>query len=256
MQTHNATVVDQFTRQADAFAAAAAIRDDQALQLLVRGCAADASDESLDVACGPGLVVCAFGEVVRAATGIDLTPAMVLRGKTLAASKSLANVSFCIGDVNALPFADESFSVVTSRYAFHHFPEPMRVLREMVRVCGPNGRVAVMDMVASDDPARAERFNRMERLRDPSHVAGLTLASLRQCFLDAGLPEPAIAHYRMPVELEGLLSASFPNPGDEERVREMIIASVADDAMGVHTRARGGKVYFSYSIALLVSTMP
>jgi len=256
MDSHNSTVVDQFTRQADAFAAAAAIRDDQALELLVCGCSAGSADDSLDVACGPGLVVCAFAEVVRSATGIDLTPAMIGKGKALAASRNLGNATFGVGDVNSLPFAAASFSIATSRYAFHHFEDPMRVLKEMVRVCKPGGRVAVMDMIASDDPARAARFNRMEKLRDPSHVAGLTLSALARCFHGAGLPEPAITHYKMPVELEGLLDASFPNPGDREVVRELVLASLIDDGMGVGTRRKAEKVYFSYPIALLVSARP
>ena len=254
MGSHNATVVDQFTRQADAFAAAPAIRDDQALDLLVTRCRADANDDSLDVACGPGLVVCAFAQVVRTATGIDLTPAMVRKGESLAAAKGLSNATFQVGDVSTLPFAQASFSVVTSRYAFHHLADPVRVLREMVRVCRPDGRVAVMDMIASDDVEKSERFNRMERLRDPSHVEALTLAALRQCILDAGLPEPCVVHHKMDVELGAVLNASFPDEDDRERVREMVVASLADDSMGIQTRLRGNKVFFSYPIALLVTT--
>jgi len=254
MQPHNTIVVDQFTRQADAFAAAAPIRDEEALELLVTRCGAGPADDALDVACGPGLVVCAFAKVVRSATGIDLTPVMIEKGKSLAASKNLGNTSFSVGDVTSLPFAPKSFSIVSSRYAFHHFQEPARVLMEMVRVCKPGGRVAVMDMIASNDPAKAERFNRMEKLRDPSHVGALTLSALKQSFQDASLPEPAIAHYKMHVELEGLLGASFPNPGDREIVREMVLASLSDDGIGVQARCKGDKVYFSYPIALLVST--
>jgi len=256
MQSHKDTVVEQFTLQADTFAAAASIRDDQALGLLVTSCGASSADDSLDVACGPGLVVCAFAEVVRSATGIDLTPAMIDKGKSLAASKKLGNTSFSVGDVNSLPFPSTSFSIVSSRYAFHHFQEPTRVLMEMVRVCKPGGRVAVMDMIVSNDPAKAERFNRMEKLRDPSHVGALTLSTLKQCFRDVGLPEPTVAHYKMPVELDALLNASFPNPGDGEVVREMVLASLADDEMGVQTHRKADKVYFWYPIALLVSTLP
>jgi ubiquinone/menaquinone biosynthesis C-methylase UbiE len=220
MQSHSATVVDQFTRQADAFAAAAAISADQALEMLVAGCGASSVDDALDVACGPGFVVCAFAKIVRSAVGIDLTPAMIQKAKALAAAQRLSNTSFSIGDVNSLPFAESSFSIVSSRYAFHHFQEPKHVLMEMVRVCKPGGRVAVMDMVASDDPAKAERFNQMEKLRDPSHVGALTLSRLQQTFQEVGLHAPTVAHYKMPVELEGLLNASSPNPGDKEVVRE------------------------------------
>jgi ubiquinone/menaquinone biosynthesis C-methylase UbiE len=39
------------------------------------------------------------------------------------------------GDVTRLPFDDSSFTLVTCRYAFHHFGDPLAVLKEMKRVC-------------------------------------------------------------------------------------------------------------------------
>jgi SAM-dependent methyltransferase len=256
VHTHNETVVDQFTRQAAVFAAAAPIRSERALGLLLPACGARPEDDSLDVACGPGLVACAFAQVVRSATGVDLTPAMLEEARALAASRGLANVSFETADVVELPYAPASFSIVTSRYAFHHFVEPARVLREMARVCKPGGRVAVMDMIASDDPGKADRFNRMEKLRDPSHAQALTLAAMLECFRSAGFPAPAVTPYKMRVEMEALLNASFPDGADREAVREMIVASLEDDAMGVETHAEEGRICFSYPIAILVAKRP
>lgn len=255
MNEHDATIIEQFTLQADAFAAAAPIRDDQALKLLVDGCGAGPCDDVLDVACGPGLVVGAFAEVVRSATGIDLTEAMINKGRALVASKNLANASFTRGDVYSLPFGDASFSIVSSRYAFHHFTAPVQALREMVRVCRPGGRVAVMDMVSSQDPRKAGRFNQMEKLRDPSHAAARPLPALTQLFQQVGLSSPSVMHYKMDVELEGVLKTSFPNPGDRERVHEMVLESVRDDGMGVYSRRCGDRIFFSYPIVLLVSTV-
>ena len=48
-----------------------------------------------------------------------------------------------------LPFADGAFTVVTARYAFHHFPDPAAVLAEMTRVCAPGGTVMVDKALAS-----------------------------------------------------------------------------------------------------------
>ena len=56
MTAHTDIVVDQFTRQAAPFANAAAMRDEEALRLLVEFSGAGAADTVLDVACGPGLV--------------------------------------------------------------------------------------------------------------------------------------------------------------------------------------------------------
>ena len=254
MQAHNEIIVDQFTRQANAFAAAPAIQNPQALALLLSACNPTAADASLDVACGPGIVVCAFAERVRSAAGIDLTPAMLAKARELAVSKHLDNVSFTLGDAARLPFDDGSFSIVTSRYALHHVTEPARVLKEMLRVCKPGGRVAVMDMIACDDPEKAARFNRMERLRDPSHAAALTLRALGQCFEQAGLACAGVERYTMTVEVEALLDASCPDDGNRDVVRAMIVESLESDAMGVGTHTRDGKVYFSYPIGILAVT--
>src|SRR5271166_5007685 len=152
---HRDLILDQFTRQATVFSTAPAITDEDALRMIVDAARPAADDTVLDVACGPGLVVCAFAPHVRAATGIDMTPAMLERAKKLAADKSLINVAWRQGDVYSLPYADGSFTIVTTRFSFHHFLDPAAVLREMVRVCGPQGRVVVVDDYASEDPAKA-----------------------------------------------------------------------------------------------------
>ena len=130
-------ILDQFTRQAVPFSTAPGIRDEEALRLLVTASGAGPADSVLDVACGPGLVVAAFARVARHVTGIDLTPAMIDRARALVRERGLANVTLTVGDVRPLPYEDGAFSLVVSRFAFHHFPDPGAVLREMVRVCAP-----------------------------------------------------------------------------------------------------------------------
>ena len=107
------------------------------------------------MACGPGLVVCAFAPHVREATGIDVTPAMLERARKLAAEKGLTNIVWRQGDVYSLPYDDASFTIVTTRFSCHHFLDPAAVLREMVRVCAPGGRVIVVDDYASEDPSKS-----------------------------------------------------------------------------------------------------
>ncbi len=119
--SHQATIVDQFTRQAVPFSEAPGIKDEQALALLVAESEAGPDDTVLDVACGPGLVVAAFARFVRHATGVDITPAMLERAREIAKARGLANVRFDHSDVTSLPYADGSFTIVSSRFAFHHF---------------------------------------------------------------------------------------------------------------------------------------
>ena len=248
---HNHTIVDQFTRQAIPFATAPAIRNAEALNRIVQAAAAGPDDTVLDVACGPGLLVCAFAKVVRHATGIDLTPAMLEQAGKLQAELALRNVVWRLGDVESLPFSDGHFSIVASRFALHHLQDPLKVLKEMRRVCAAGGRVVVADSAPA--PAQAEAFNEMERLRDPSHVRALAVEELRQLFADAGLGEPAVEFYRLQGELEDLLRRSFPNAGDADRIREIFERSMVTDSLDMAVERRDGKIYYGFPVAILAT---
>src|SRR5580765_2265341 len=125
MASHDSRILDQFTRQAAPFAAAAAIRNEEALNRIVQWAETGPDDTVLDVACGPGLLVCAFARVARHATGVDLTPAMLEQARKLQQEKGLNNVTWQPGNVYSLPFPQEQFSIVSSRFAFHHLQEPL-----------------------------------------------------------------------------------------------------------------------------------
>jgi ubiquinone/menaquinone biosynthesis C-methylase UbiE len=251
MNTHNARILDQFTRQAEPFAQAQAIRNQEALDRIVMLAEAGPEDTSLDVACGPGLLACAFARVVRHAVGLDLTPAMLEQARKTQAEQGLANVTWQEGDVNALPFPDVHFSVVSSRFAFHHLLDPLPALKEMKRVCKPGGRVVVADMAPAAD--KAEALNAEERLRDPSHVRALTAAELRELFAQVGFPDPRMESYRSEGELEDLLRRSFPNEGDADRIRKIFADSIAGNTLDLNTRRENEKIFFAFPVAVLVA---
>jgi ubiquinone/menaquinone biosynthesis C-methylase UbiE len=248
---HREQILDQFTRQAVPFSSAPAIRNQEALDRIVELAGADPEDRVLDVACGPGLLVCAFARVVRHATGIDLTPAMLEQARELQRQQGLENVTWRQGDVLPLPYEDGKFSIVSARFAFHHFLDPLAVLKEMRRVCRAGGRIIGADSA----PARgkADAFNAMERLRDPSHVRAMPVEELREMFVGAGLNEPRVENYRLEGELEDLLRRSFPNEGDADRIREIFERSLVDDALDMATRRKDDRIYYAFPVAILLS---
>ena len=254
--THQDLILDQFTRQATVFSTAPTITDEDALQMIVEAARPGPDDRLLDVACGPGLVVCAFAPHVCDATGIDVTPAMLDRARKLAVDKDLANVAWRRGDVYSLPYDDASFTIVTTRFSFHHFLDPAAVLREMVRVCAAGGRIVVVDDYASEDPAKAAAFNHLEKLRDPSHSRCLTLTELKGFFGAVGLPDPDASFYELRGDVPSLLARSFPNPGDDVKIIEMFKASAADDRLGVPVRLDVDQIYYAYPVAILAATRP
>ena len=95
--THDATIVDQFSRQAEAFAQSAALHNERALELLVGAGKASPGDRALDVACGPGTVVIAFAKRVSHAIGLDATQAMLAQGREKAAAAGVGNAAWSRG---------------------------------------------------------------------------------------------------------------------------------------------------------------
>jgi SAM-dependent methyltransferase len=242
---------DQFTRQAIPFAEMPAHSNEGANQLLLEEAQIDGKDTVLDVACGPGLVACKLAEVARSVVGIDLTPAMIEQARIRQQARSLTNLTWIVGDAVPLPFPDETFSVVVTRYSFHHFLQPQAVLAEMVRVCAPEGRVAIID-VFTRTSEQAEAYNRVEKLRDPSHVRALSLGELTGLCHGAGLQDLKIAFFKLEMELETLLSASFPNFGDADRIRQIFADDVGVDHLGLGTHRKDGSIHFAFPIVLLV----
>jgi SAM-dependent methyltransferase len=253
MGSHNSRILDQFTRQAGPFAASAAIRNQEALDRIVQWAGAGPDDTILDVACGPGLLACAFAKVAKHATGIDMTPAMLEQARKTQQEQGLNNVSWQLGDVYSLPFPPDQFSIVSSRFVFHHLQDPLSALREMKRVCNPNGKILVADM--APQPAKADAVNAAELLRDPSHVLALPLDELRGLFEQAGLGTPQVFSYRLEGELEDLLSRSFPNEGDADRLRKIFADSISNDALGLNTRRENGRIYYGFPVAVLVAEL-
>jgi ubiquinone/menaquinone biosynthesis C-methylase UbiE len=251
-----ARVAEQSRLAAERLAAAPTLHQDEALSLLVQVARLKPTDETLDIACGRGPVVAAFARVAHRAVGLDPRKGLRTQARRLARDKGLANVEFVGGDVDALQFADRSFDVVSSMFAFHHLRRPLHAFAEMVRVCRIGGRIVLCDCFAPDDPAQAMAFRAMERHRDPSTVEVLRLRNLLLLFEITGLPEPDQAFFRAPVEREALIAASFPADGDREKLRQMINDSVERDRLGMDARRAGDTVLLSYPSVVLSSQLP
>lgn len=254
MSEHQARILDQFTQQAVPFSTAPSLRDRGLIELIVEASAVQPHARVLDVACGPGLVVSAFAERAEHVSGIDVVPAMIERARELL--RGITNVELVLGDVRALPFADRSFEVVVSRFAFHHFQEPDLVLQEMRRVCKPGGCIVVADLLGSEDPAKARAFHALEMRRDPSHARARPLGELLAHFERAGLPHELYTRFRLPFELEALLARSFPPDGDRDSLRDVYLQSVDGDGLGLNLRRVGSEVHGAYDSAVVRATCP
>jgi SAM-dependent methyltransferase len=99
----------------------------------------------LDVGCGPGTITAGLADRVPGGhvTGIDAEPGVLEQARALAHGRD--NLSFATGDVYALDYPDDTFSVVHAHQVLQHLGDPVAALREMRRVCRPGGLVAVRE---------------------------------------------------------------------------------------------------------------
>jgi ubiquinone/menaquinone biosynthesis C-methylase UbiE len=250
MNIHHNKIIDQFTRQSSYYRQQPGDHEAASLRLLVKLAETTRQDTVLDVACGAGILACAFAKIANNVTGVDLTPAMLQQAKLVAREYGLTNVTWKVGNAERLPFQDDTFSIVVSRYAFHHFQRPKIVLSEMMRVCCPGGKILIVDTIPQ--PAKIAAYNHFEKLLDPSHHSALTLKQFQALFDDAGLENVRTELYGLKMELEYQLARSFPNSGDEEKIRQLLQNDLDVDNLGIGVQLVDKQIHYTYPIVALV----
>lgn len=129
-------------------------------------------DRVLDVGIGTGLLAEYAAARTKQYVGIDYSGSMLARAARKIAAQQLGNVSLRWGDARSLPFESEMFDAVVSSFVLPHFPEneKLGVLREMVRVLKPGGRLGLF--LAQGEVAPL--FSSRQRLQELLLEAGLS----------------------------------------------------------------------------------
>lgn len=141
----------------------------------------------LDIATGGGHTALTFAPHVAAVVASDLTPAMLEQAAAHIHAQQVHNVTFREAAADDLPFAADSFELVTCRIAAHHFPDAQRFLHESARVLRPGGLLLLQDQILPVHRPSATWIDDFERLRDPSHHRAWSETAWRRMFARAGL---------------------------------------------------------------------
>jgi ubiquinone/menaquinone biosynthesis C-methylase UbiE len=238
---HKEAVQKQFTKTAEAFSTFAIRDTPDVLKEKVDFAKPQSTDAVLDIACGPGAFALALAPRVQLVRGVDLTPEMLRRARAYQAEKQILNAAFVQGDAEQLPFPAASFDLVSCQCSFHHMPKPQLVLREMVRVAKPEGRLLVIDPLAPESDSKYEIYNRIELLRDPSHALTLRLTDFLRLFDEEGLEIMRQALRRRPRSFNNWMLRGGHAPGTKRylETRKVLEDSMAGDRAGFSAQSQG-----------------
>ena len=183
--------------------------------------------EALDIATGTGEFARALAPYVATVIGLDATDAMMEQGRKFIGQAGIENITFQKGVVQDLPFENETFNIVSSRYAFHHFADPKPVISEMVRVCKTGGHIIIVDIVVPDESNAAE-YNYYEWLCDQSHTRCIGFEEFQTYFRLFGMGVVSARTRDLEEELIEWMDFSLT----EKEHREEILRAVSAELSG------------------------
>lgn len=258
MTDHHARVLAAFTDQAETF-------QDPSLNTaftksrdwLVELIDPEPHGSWLDVAAGTGLVGRALAERVGRVVCVDTTEAMLDAGRREAAADGVHNVEFVLGDALDLPVAAGSFDGIVTRFSFHHLTDPHAALAAMVSACALGGRIVVKDLVASAEPGVRERQDRIEALRDDSHLRMVLPGEVATWCTELGLRTDETVRREDDRPLEPWLAQSCTPPQRTHAVRAALTAELdGGEPTGMRPHRRGEELWFHHAWEVTLARKP
>ncbi len=115
---------------------------------VVAACDARPGERVLDIAAGTGTSSEPFADA-----GVDVVPADFSLGMLRVGHQRRADLGFTAADAMRLPFADDSFDVVTMSFGLRNVSDPDTAMREFLRVTRPGGRFVLCEFSQPTNPA-------------------------------------------------------------------------------------------------------
>ncbi len=122
-------------------------------------------DAVLEVGVGTGINLGLYPRTCTV-TGIDLSSKMLKRAQRRIDAKYLPHCQVLEMNAEEMAFPDDAFDVVYAPYVISVVPDPVKVAREMYRVCRPGGRVIILNHFKSANPV----LSKIERAISPMTV--------------------------------------------------------------------------------------
>lgn len=251
--SNSCKIQESFKQQAKGFETKAmSFTKKEYLEYIVSCIRPKETDTVLEVASGTCACGRSLAPFVQNVTCLDMTPAMLYVGKSEAEKQSLRNMTFVLGDAEVLPFLDNSFDIVISRLAFHHFINPHRCFAEMTRVLSHDGILVLIDMEAAEDALRAIE-DEIETMRDLSHVRNLSKSEFYKLFRDNNLTVCTSDYTEIPVSLSAWLALTDTSDCAASNITKRLENEInGGEKTGFNPYRTNGDIYFKQRWIMII----
>lgn len=140
----------------------------------------------LDVGCGDGIYLVEAARCGAVASGVDISEAMLIVARKRAADAGVT-VDLGFGDVQALPFDDDSFDILFAINVLCFVPDPQKAVAEISRVLAPGGRLVIGELSRWNTWAAWRRFRGWLGSTTWRHANFYSARQLTNLLLGAGL---------------------------------------------------------------------
>lgn len=218
---------------------------------LIQSVAGTKEDTVLEVAAGTAICGRALAPFVKKVVCVDATSAMLAVGKEKAAADAISNMEFVEGLAEQLPFADETFDIVITRLAFHHFASSEEPFQEMKRVLKKGGKLVIWDMEATEEGLR-ETDDNIERMRDAAHNKILSREEFLRLYAD-DFEMKLVERKEIPVNLNNWMELTDTPAKVREEIIDLMNKDMAGELQnGFFPYIKEGQIYFNHRWLLLI----
>jgi ubiquinone/menaquinone biosynthesis C-methylase UbiE len=140
----------------------------------------------LDLGCGTGWAVCYVATLLEEQgnfIGIDISKRMI--EKAIENASGLKNVRFYKASSEKLPVQDDFFDIIICTNSFHHYPNPVKALKEAYRVLKEKEKIYILDVTADD--FLIKWIDKMIRKKEKGHIKFYSTVEYKNISLQGGL---------------------------------------------------------------------
>lgn len=205
-QPHHQKVVQQFGQQAAAYLTSQVHAKGQDLQQLQQLLHSYPQASLLDLGSGAGHVSFTAAPSVTRVIAYDLSAQMLQVVAQTAKQKGYHNICTEQGPAEQLPFTDNLFDIIVSRYSAHHWHDVGKALREAFRVLKKGGKLIIMDVVSPGHPVLDIWLQTVEALRDTSHVRDYTPGEWLTFISESGFLVEQLKQYKLTLTFDSWIT--------------------------------------------------